>query len=335
MALFRRGPKSGTIVERGRRETGRLVGIAVVKATDSDGDTIQAESYAVELSIGTVGIMQQLLPVDSVRLGMEVVAIHHEASAVIDWAATCGGEAPIYGWMVPKRVPEPGIVDEFLKLDRARRQTPATATIRAAEVRDTMMGAARSLALELTVEPRGLDAYDSELTKVKVPFYANHLIEVGNRLPVWVNPKRLDNITVDWPVAAVEDPGIGRPPSEVLAQVRKVFGGGALSSAPTQGMGVGGAPAGPADTSEFPPLEGVAFDQWIEVQVGLTHDLIAPADHDAYAQRHGVAPGTWAAADAAWNRMFRSSDWRFGMAYGEAMEAAQAVHPGSAGCERP
>lgn len=337
MALFKRRPKPEKIAEQGQRETGRIVGILVRNETDSNDQKEQVELYAVALSIGTLAVGQQLLPLEGVRLGMEVVAIHHEGIAVIDWAATCGGEAPYYRWYTPKKVPPSGITDERLKLDRARRQTSAVATIRKAEARDAFMGASKALALDVTVEGDGIDAYDTELAKVKVPFYASHLVEVGTRLPVWVKPGRLDKVTVDWPAAAEAEPGVGRPPSAVLAEVRTLFGGAHAATSGTGGSGLGGGmgmggggmgmgggtEVGPADTSQYPPLEGLDFDTWIEVQAGLAHDRIPPAGYDEYAQQHGVAPGTWASADAAWHKLLRSGDWRLGMAYGEAMEAAQ------------
>ena len=47
-----------------------------------------------------------------------------------------------------------------------------------------------------------------------------------------------------------------------------------------------------------------------------------PADYDAYAQRHGVPAGRWAAIDAAWQARM-TSDWRIGAQMGEALEAAR------------
>jgi len=48
---------------------------------------------------------------------------------------------------------------------------------------------------------------------------------------------------------------------------------------------------------------------------------VKPADHDAYAQSHGV-PAGWDAIGAAWqSRMI--GDWRVGVKIGEALEAAK------------
>jgi hypothetical protein len=50
-------------------------------------------------------------------------------------------------------------------------------------------------------------------------------------------------------------------------------------------------------------------------------DRVAPADHDAYAQRHGVPAGGWSDAQRAWQgRMMR--DPRVGARFGSAYQAA-------------
>lgn len=69
-------------------------------------------------------------------------------------------------------------------------------------------------------------------------------------------------------------------------------------------------------------LEGVDFDTWVRVEARLAARPVAPQEHDAVAASEGVAAGTWAAAQAAWQARLRS-DWqlaaRFGAAYDEAL----------------
>jgi hypothetical protein len=221
-------------------------------------------------------------------------------------------------------------VDNTLGLDKARRKgTRASASIDRTSVEDALFGMAQMLQLDLTVRPGGLEAYLVEVKKVKAPHYATHLCLEGTVLPVWVNPDRLDRVTIDWPVAAMTDPGIGRPPAEILAQVGtaeilaqvgNVFSGkGPATSVMTA---ADDRPIAADVSSAHAPIDGVTFDMWVAVGAGLARDRIAPGDYDGYAQQHGVRPGAWAGAEAGWQRRMMT-DWRLGAAYGEAFEAAR------------
>lgn len=58
------------------------------------------------------------------------------------------------------------------------------------------------------------------------------------------------------------------------------------------------------------------------MEAGIGRDRVKPADHDAYAQSHGVPAGRWDAIGAAWqSRMI--DDWRVGVKIGQALEAAK------------
>jgi hypothetical protein len=66
---------------------------------------------------------------------------------------------------------------------------------------------------------------------------------------------------------------------------------------------------------------GISFDTWVAVEAGLVRERVPPDRYDEYAQTHGVAPGGWEGAQAAWQaRMV--SDWTVGARFGEAYEAA-------------
>ena len=85
------------------------------------------------------------------------------------------------------------------------------------------------------------------------------------------------------------------------------------------------APSSPADfatdVAGHPPIEGVDFDKWVQVSAGLARDRVAPAGYDVYAVSKGVAAGRWEAIDAAWKQRMMA-DWKLGVKYGEAYEAA-------------
>ena len=57
------------------------------------------------------------------------------------------------------------------------------------------------------------EAYDVEIGRQSIPHYATHLATVGRTVPVVVSVKRLDKVTIDWPSAAMAEPGIGVAPS--------------------------------------------------------------------------------------------------------------------------
>lgn len=50
------------------------------------------------------------------------------------------------------------------------------------------------------------------------------------------------------------------------------------------------------------PVEGVGFDDWVEIRVGLSRDGISAGEEIAYAERQGVPPGRWQAINATWEQ---------------------------------
>ena len=66
----------------------------------------------------------------------------------------------------------------------------------------------------------------------------------------------------------------------------------------------------------------MSLETWAAVEVGIGRDRVAPAEHDTYAQTHGVPAGRWAEIGAAWQARMMG-DWRVGVKIGEALEAAK------------
>ena len=322
MGLFGLGKaKPEDVFGRGAPGSGRIVGIRVSESSASES-TIRVDDYAVEVLASPVfvaGLRQRLRP-DVVRLGMPVAIRQLDDNVIIDWPATCGGQ-PDLAWSAQKNPPAPGIVDETIGLDKARSKgSPAQVTIERASVQDALMGLAQVLHLNLTVRPEGIEPYEVELKNVKIPHYATHLCQNGKALPAWVRPDRLDRVTIDWPAAAMAEPGIDQPPAEVLSRIGSVLQptGEATSVAAVVDDRPIAADVDPAHT----PINGVSFQTWVAVEAGLMRDRVSPADYDGYAQQHGVAAGAWAGAVAGWQKRMRT-DWRLGAAYGEAIEAAR------------
>jgi len=150
--------------------------------------------------------------------------------------------------------------------------------------------------------------------KLEVPFYAGHLAVVAAQLPCWVNDRRQDKVTIDWPSAAMHNPGVGVSAAALRPEpvVHQPMATPPISDVRGQ--------VDNADAGEL--IGGISLDTLAAIEVGLIKERVAPADYDAYAQRHGVASGTWAATSAAWQTKLRS-DWRIGAKYGELFEAKQ------------
>ena len=291
------GVKPQKVVDRGERAMGRIVGIEVEMVSGGEGESDRrVDEYAVEVLTPTsfvAGVRQYLQPDHSVRLGMDVVVLHLDGHAVIDWPATSGGSnSPVSALL--KEPPARGILDKTLGLKKAAKGVPAKVTIANLQIRDTMLGLASVLDIAIAVHPDGLDEYDSELKKATVPFYATHLAEI--------------------------EPGVGVPPAAILGSVGNVFSG---TGTPTSTVSV------PADdrpiaasTDGHDAIDGVTFDMWVAVEAGTQRDRVAPGEYDVYAERYGVPPGAYTAAAAVWQaRMMK--DWRLGAAFGEAVEQAK------------
>jgi hypothetical protein len=311
------GKDAGDVLGKGTPGTGRVVGIRVAMTHDDPPQRV--DDYAIETETGTVlGVRQRLVPDVLVRLGMTVRTRVDGDTLAIDWAETVADASAknvTAGWKRLKQPPEAGIDDETLGLDKARRKDlPARVTIDAIEERAAFMGFGTAIDLRVTVRLESdPEPYAAELKKTEVPFYAAHLAAPGVELAGWVSERRLDRITLDWPDAAEARPGVGEAPS--LA---------AEPAAPVKAMGVApsGRPDLAPDPSAFEPIGGVEFDTYVAVEAGLVRERVAPADYDAYAQRHGVAAGGWSAAAEGWQQRIRG-DWKLATAYGAAFEAAR------------
>ncbi len=316
--LERNRRRAVRLARDGERARGRIVGIRVRRQTDNSPDRYE---FAVEVLGGAqpfrAGVRQYLVPWEPLRLGMEVEVRHDaEQRTIIDWERTIGAEArdvELVGW---KRVDPPadGIDDDTLDGKRLERGTRTQATIASAGWYSGFFSplGVNAHDLVLTVEeeagPRRV-----ELGRQTVPPYAKHLLREGVVLPVAVDAKKPERVTIDWAAAAVAEPGVGvdGPARPEAAQ--------AVASAGPSSVAIETMMAAPVEEDL---VGGIDFNTWVEVSAGLRREKVKPADWDAYATQHGVAPGTWASAVAAWEgRMM--SDWTIGARYGEAFERAR------------
>lgn len=86
-------------------------------------------------------------------------------------------------------------------------------------------------------------------------------------------------------------------------------------------------PTPPPTAEPAPPIEGVSFTTFVEVQAALVRDRVPADRHEEVAVALGAPPGTWADASAAWHRTVRS-DPAVAQAFGAAYQAAVQRPPG-------
>jgi len=313
------GVDADKVLADGTATTGVLEGI-LIKYTHDDDSRKPIFHFRVVTLGGVLGIRQQMGDSERVRLGMQVVVRQLRDSAVIDWPATLAaiGVSASHNferWKMMKDPPAPGIVDEEQSMQSAAKKgSPASLVVQSIGERSVMFGLGSSIDFDAVVQLPGDEAYAVQVKNVEVPFYAGHLAVVGAQLPCWVNDRRQDKVTIDWPTAANRQPGVAAATAPLRAE-----------RAATQAASVGGEVdvRGQVDSAGVGELiGGVSLDLLATIEVGLINERVAPADYDAYAQRHGVAAGTWAATSAAWQAKMRS-DWRLGAKYGELFEAKQ------------
>jgi hypothetical protein len=201
----------------GQAGAGRIVGIRIDPRHHQDDTATPLYDYAVRVEHDepfVAGVRHELRPDDLVRLGMEVAVRHDGARAVIDWSTTCGGR--VTASQLLDEPPPEGIDDRTLGdlIDLRTRGVAGSARVEGVRARVALRGVLRAVVYDLALmvpgeEPRALELPSGS----GAPFYAAHLPVVGATLPVWVDPARPDRPAIDWPAAAMRDPGIGRPPA--------------------------------------------------------------------------------------------------------------------------
>jgi hypothetical protein len=189
----------------------------------ADGELVPATIYAIKvkrraeesdqwyygLDLITRGgplraaVRQQLIP-DAWRapLGARVRARHLDGRVAIDWPATldeAGIEhhATLIAGKTLKKPLEPGIDDSGIDQRRLRDGIRAEAEVIASEPVVVMGMPTENRRLELRVS-EGAEARTVVLKRELVPVYADSLAGAGARLPVAIDRKRPDRITVDW-----------------------------------------------------------------------------------------------------------------------------------------
>jgi hypothetical protein len=306
MGLFSRGG-ADKVISAGTRARGTIVAIAVSQTHDDPPKRVDEYSLQLDSTGGNrrLVVRQVLKPDDCVRLGMEVLVWVKDDEVFIDWDGTMSaagrtGSNVTDRWKAVKDGGFIGISDETIGLERAEKKGIAV-SIKVESVRmdSTMFGISQAPTFVTLITIEGDEPYELEMKRQEVPFYATHLAAAGKTLPGFARESHLDRVKIDWPAAAMADPGVGVAPSESASKAE---------ATPTQAMstdpiGAMSAPAPQGD--EPPPIDGVTWQQFVAIEWGFVRDKVKPKDWDAYAQSHGVAPGAWAGAAKQWNLKVR------------------------------
>lgn len=210
-----------SVLTKGARHRGRISAIRVTQTHDED--PIRLDDYIVQVEAagggGTFAIRQRLSPDGYVRLGMPVVVAVHRDNAIIDWAATLAAsgipaENNTAKWKMVKNDGAGGISDETIGLAKWQRKgVPATLEITGIGLVKILGGLAKKNQLTVIVRQDGAAPYETTLKLDQAPHYARHLPVVGAVLPGFVDARHPEKVGIDWPSAAVRNPGVGVPPS--------------------------------------------------------------------------------------------------------------------------
>lgn len=209
----RRDRKLERLAAEGELVPATIYAIKVVTHSETADDWYYGIDLVTSAGPLRASVKQQLIP-DAWRapLGGRVLARHLDGRVAIDWPATLAeaGVEPQTGLLAGKTLKkplEPGIQDGYVNGKRLRDGTRTEAEVLANELVEVLGMPTQNRRLELRLDGPG-GSRTVLLKQQYVPPYAVALAEVGARLPVAVDPKRPDRVTVDWPAAAEVAAGI-------------------------------------------------------------------------------------------------------------------------------
>ncbi|WP_436796053.1 hypothetical protein [Actinospongicola halichondriae] len=321
MGLFRRGRTTGDA----ERAIAVIRGIKILTPGE-DTPTRQRLRIEVDGPMPSVDGVELTGAPRWIRFGQSLPVVRCGKGWEVDWdEVTEQGALPTSVARV--KPPDAGIDDKTSKAARAQRKgAPCMVEIR--EVTGTTLLGMSTDRYDLvtTITADGMEAYSLDLRRQEVPFYAAHLLHPTTTVPGWVREGRPDKVVIDWPQAALAEHGIGVRAFEADEAQQSDLAAPAVNTAMAfvSRFVPEGAPAtADGDPSEEAGADDIDFDTWVAVEAGLVRDRVAPADHAAYAEEHGVASGRWAEVSATWHGRVRA-DWelgaRFGAAYAEALK---------------
>lgn len=308
MGLFSRGPEK--VINDGQRVRGRIVAIEVGER-DDNGTQRRFDEYVVELGAAEGGrrlsLRQDLTPDVHVRLGMEVSAWVRGDDMFIDWKSTMA-EQSIEGrnvqerWKGERDASRTGIADSTVGAqDALKKGEQGSMVINQLRWDSKFGGLVNTLTIAGTVTLGTDEPYDVELGRQHIPHYATHLPVAGRSVPVVVSVKRLDKVTIDWPSAAVAEPGVGVGPSTEIAPAREE-----PQSAMSMGGGAPWTPPEPPEGFTPPdPIEGVSWPQYLAIEKAILDSGGYGRKTGELVESYGVSYATYTKASTSFGKLLR------------------------------
>ena len=194
------------LAEEGELVPATIYAIRVVEKSDGD-EWYYGLDFTTTNGPLRAAVRQQLLQEPwRAPLGARVLARHLDGRVAIDWPATLAehgvrANSGLLAGKTLKRPLEPGVEDGTVNAKRLREGTRVEAELLAEEAVSALGMPTQTRRLELRLhEPAG--PRDVTVKREQIPPYAATLAVAGARLPVAVDPKRPDRVTIDWPAAA-------------------------------------------------------------------------------------------------------------------------------------
>jgi hypothetical protein len=195
------------LIDEGERCTARVEGLHIAAKADAGDEwtwRLRVRTSAGEL---VTGVRQQLIPhPEHVTLGSELDVIHRDGQVAIDWPATLlrltgapGPGAAVTAVKTRTDPPAEGIVDERLDRKRLERGRRTTGRVLATEAVAVMGVPTQNQHITLALA----DGQEVVVKRALVPAYAAHLLAIGAELPVAVDAKHAEKVSIDWPAAAM------------------------------------------------------------------------------------------------------------------------------------
>lgn len=161
-------------------------------------------------------VRQQLLPQAwRAPLGGRVLARHLKGRVAIDWPATLAelgveDDRRLLAGRTLRTPLEPGVEDGYVNAKRLRDGTRTEAELLAVEDVTVMGMPTENRRIELRLDDPAVGGPRTVVLKREyVPPYVQTLAVAGARVPVAVDPKKPDRVTIDW--AAVAEAAAGSP----------------------------------------------------------------------------------------------------------------------------
>ena len=190
--------------EHGELVPATIYAIRVISKSDSADEWTYGLDMVTSGGPLRVAVRQQLIP-DPWRapLGGRVLARQLDGLAAIDWPATLDEagvphQASFIAIKTLKKPLEAGIDDNSIDRKRLRDGMRTEAQIVSSQPVEVMGMATENRRIELRVGDRTV-----VLKREHVPPYAQALAVAGAVLPVALDPKRPERVTIDWPTAAM------------------------------------------------------------------------------------------------------------------------------------